>query len=389
VCKVSTDDCPSTTKGCAEYELYGLMKTWVFERATITADRVCRPLTTCDNTTQYRSTAPTATSNAKCSDATAECELENNIEFEEPLTLVSNRVCKIVTVCSMTEYEVTPPSTTSNRECASVWCDEGFYRAGVNKTTNRLICAPATPCNSTTQYESTPSTSSTDRVCSSFHCKHGSYLPAGEPNDHSLCKAWVIVCTAAEFESAAPSRASDRICQAIREPCDEEAGDFEAATATATSDRLCKPCSDACASGFKKTDECTAQADIVCEKCRVCGSTEYMTAICTDDDETECAQCTVCDPGYFSSTVCGLTTNAKCSRCSACIADQEYASASCTVIVSWAEFSLALEGATLPSHMDRSYTILSVCSRNASTNAEPLQAFIFSADQLICAFCSP
>jgi hypothetical protein len=95
-------------------------------------------LTKCDST-EYEMIPPTATSDRACGMVT-DCD---STEYQsQPPTATSDRGCKKLTRCDSTEYEMIPPTATSDRACGMV-----------------------TDCD-LTEYQSQPPTATSDRGCS-------------------------------------------------------------------------------------------------------------------------------------------------------------------------------------------------------------------------------
>jgi len=134
-------------------------------------------------------------------------------------------VCKVATVCEDTEYEVTAPTSSSNRECGLLTvCEAGFY-------------------------EATPPTSATNRQCTS--CLQGTFSSS---TGQSVCEAHSTTCPSGKYQSAAGTPTSDRTCMVVT-VC--TAGQQTFAEPTNTTDRVCEPCPPQTFSAQPGTSTCT------------------------------------------------------------------------------------------------------------------------------------
>lgn len=162
---------------------------------------------------QYEVAPPTDTSDRVCADLTV-C-LEDEYESTAP-TGTSDRACTVLTTCTVDEYEDTAPTGTSDRSCTAL-----------------TVCTDD-------EYISTPATATADRECSN-----------------------ITECTETEFESSPPTETSDRECSDITE-CSET--EFESSPPTETSDRECTAYPLCDPGQFLYIDE-VSPADSVCESC--------------------------------------------------------------------------------------------------------------------------
>lgn len=174
-----------------------------------TSDRVCSPLAVCGAGT-WVSSQPTAKSDRACS-ACASSTFSNTINAT---------ACAPWASCKMGESESVAPSATTDRVCST--CGAGKYESSGT-------CKALTVC-STTQYESTPATSTSDRKCSAVQsCQPGSEQTAAPTAttdrqcaacasgafstqvNATSCKAW-SVCGSNQKQTAAGTATTDVVC---------------------------------------------------------------------------------------------------------------------------------------------------------------------------------
>ncbi len=151
---------------------------------TLFADRICSP---CLEGVTFKVDAG---QDAKCQ-FVKRCDFAKQFEAKAP-TRTSDRVCKDLKSCSSSEYQIIPPSESTDR-----------------------VCTALTPCDTATQYQLTAPTPLTDRVCRN-----------------------VTRCLASEYESKTPTSTSNRECMPIT-VCNQD--QIEVRPPTSTSDRLCNP----------------------------------------------------------------------------------------------------------------------------------------------------
>jgi hypothetical protein len=76
----------------------------------------CFPYKTCDNATQYETSAATRYSDRKCGPIRGPCSASEEYEGAAA-TFNSNRICLRLKVCGTNQYASTPPTPTSDRAC--------------------------------------------------------------------------------------------------------------------------------------------------------------------------------------------------------------------------------------------------------------------------------
>ena len=146
-----------------------------------------------------------------------------------------------------------------------------------------------------------------------------------------------ISCLATEFEFAAPTATSDRVCHNIR-VC--SALQFESQAATALSDRICTDIKTCNSSTEFQSAAPTPTSDRVCTALTYCSSSQYETAAPTATTDRQCFALVAC-PGHVgqhtpngaagscSNYSCPLTCNTGCSKtgdfsCAAGVWDQQF-----------------------------------------------------------------
>src|SRR5699024_2134757 len=94
-----------------------------------------------------------ACSDASEDDVSIECGAD---QYEvSPPSATSDRVCADLTVCGADEYEMVAPASTSDRVCAvDVGCDSGEYLVEAATETRPAVCAAFTVCEEGVAFES-------------------------------------------------------------------------------------------------------------------------------------------------------------------------------------------------------------------------------------------
>ena len=203
------------------------------------------------------------------------------------------------------------------------------------------------------RYETAAPTPTADRKCEDNACPPEHFRLSVDPALPVHCQAWRTCDAAAEFQAKAPSATHDRECNAtttcLRPPSvtdenengnenenEQDGGgdrvdEWEEAAATATSDRVCTAC-DVCTDGDTEVAECTATTNTVCQRC-ACEPGSFLSQGCTGgEDNGVCEMCSTCPVGHFRSGGCedGVTDGTECQRCSGCVQGEEYAASPCT-----------------------------------------------------------
>ena len=288
---------------------------------TATSDRICQAVQVCNANTEFESLAPTPTTDRTCSAVRKPCAA--NVEFEAAgRTDTADRICLQITTCNATAYEVAAPTSTSNRQCASLACPGSMFRPqkadNSNSTTNNSSvpnhngttggvwpCRHVRdPCTLGEEYENHAATSTSDRACSP-----------------------TTKCAVADdlYQSVAATATTDAQCLPLQ-VC--TAGEFyENVGPTATNDRGCAACTT-CAAGLRAATQCNSTADTECVACNSCPPRTELVSNCTDArPKPICDLCDVCPIGFHWHP--GLQGECTCARCSSCAPD-EFETATCT-----------------------------------------------------------
>jgi hypothetical protein len=156
----------------------------------------------------------------------------------QEVTMYTNRVCRDYFTCRSFQFESSPPTCSSDRQCTTI-----------------------SQCKLYVQFETAPATYNTDRVC-----------------------ADIVPCPQQYYMTVPPTEYADRVC-APDSIC--PADEWEVHDWPAVSDRVCQQC-HACASGELISDECTAYAGRTCAELSVCSSTEYEYDAPVESEDVNC-----------------------------------------------------------------------------------------------------
>eukprot|EP00055_Hartaetosiga_balthica_P015596 m.93069 g.93069 ORF g.93069 m.93069 type:complete len:2497 (-) comp8906_c0_seq2:440-7930(-) len=277
-CGGSTDTMCQRCKQCSNSNgMYAIIP------CTSASDAQCATLSLCNSTSQYQITPPTPTTNRVCTDSTV-C---GSNEFERvPITITSDRVCLRLVECGSNEYEVYPPTSTSNRVCdlISPKCTVAtHYQSTAPSATSDRVCSPLTiPCNinnnngitSDDKYEIAASTPTSDRKC-----------------------ALATVCSETEYETVSVTPTSDRLCATLRD-CPNDLNQYETVAPTATSNRACGTLTSCVPRATYEIVSPTATTNRECTAVRLaCDSqTQYQLAQATLTTDRICAPLSTCNP---------------------------------------------------------------------------------------------
>lgn len=120
----------------------------------------------------------------------------------------------------------------------------------------------------------------------------------------------LTVCGEGEFESAAPTATSDRICKGCQS-CPTHF--YHPNVCAGESDGVCNRCTASCASGSWAKAGCTSTTDTFCEAHTVCHpELQYQLSAGTGDADTMCAPLTVCAAHEFESVAATATSDKIC-----------------------------------------------------------------------------
>ena len=194
-------------------------------------------------------------SQSRCFGATS-CTVDQ-FELLAP-TPVSDRACSDLTVCASDEFVSMAATTTSDRLCSpirTICASDEYVSVAASPGLSDIECSPVRSICTSDEYISMAAISGLfDIQCSSVRtsCSSGEFVSMGAlPGLFDIECSALSDCTAGEYESLAPTSASDRACSALSE-C--SADEYELVAATTTSDRICetivKGCTDAAAYNF-------------------------------------------------------------------------------------------------------------------------------------------
>ena len=296
---------------------------------TSTSDRVCLPLTTCADATEYETSAPVLAQSNYPDGA------------NQPVHAISNRECTLLTVCAVgEEFQSSPPQHNADRACSKLHplcaADTEYEAVVPDATTDRVCDRVAAECQ-VGEFERRAPTVTTNRECElcgpgsvdddmdprtpCVFCQGGTYQNSAGA---TACIDSTHVCPVGTEEVQGTNRSTARICRqcngvteyqdlagqsACKSVSECGPGTFVAAEQTAASDRSCTPCdgiieyqdksmqlfcvpmSSACGYGFHESAPGTAQTDRVCTACEA--GVTYQDQL----DQTECLPVTSCTAG--------------------------------------------------------------------------------------------
>ncbi|EDQ91697.1 uncharacterized protein MONBRDRAFT_22765 [Monosiga brevicollis MX1] len=219
-----------------------------------------------------------------------------------------NIACQLVSpTCPPGTSMTHEPTLFSDRECTT--CLPGTFSptAGLEPCRQLSSCAAG-------QFILSNGTSTTDRTCASCAAGHFS----SELNSLA-CQPWQS-CTPEQFQLVPGTALSDVVCRSIS-TC--AADQFEQAAASPTTDRLCANCTICSSHSHYQVAACTATSDAECYGCTPCPTGSYFTEPCGANVlEPVCAPCTVCEGHQFTSTTCSSAHDRQCRDVTPCTAKQ-------------------------------------------------------------------
>ena len=298
---------PTQQTGCVEATVC-LDSEFEQSPLTKTQDRVCAPVTACEDITV---TPATATSDAVCAERPT-CD-EGTQFYDE-----ASQTCKDITSCSSSQYLAEKATSTSDAKCADITvCPERTLQDAT--ATSDAVCGERPTCNLNKQYYDEAS-----ETCKAItKCTNKQYRRVdATPTSDAQCVPYTE-CTGKQFTSVAPTATSDRGCQDISEACDA-GSQWESAAPSASSDRECMSLT-ICGEGEFEQKAPTKASDRVCEKATVCQVDEEweVTPLTTNKDRS-CAAITKCEE--ITAEVATATSNAVCADAVTCDAETEYES---------------------------------------------------------------
>ena len=245
-----------------------------------------------------------------------------------PATETSDRVCTELSRCRVDEFERTAPSPTSDRICAELTiCTAQQYESTPPTSGTDRVCTPLTVCTDN-QFESRPATPTSDRMCAGItECRGNEFevsAPAtvrteyasgcvnvsvkstkAQPRPDLRPGMAITVCNENQYESAAPTAASDRRCSALT-VCHE--GQYESISPSANTDRVCSALTVCAGNQYEKTPP-DATSDRVCTALTVCESTQYVSLPPTETTDRACAAC------HANCLTCSAAGERACESC--------------------------------------------------------------------------
>eukprot|EP00037_Helgoeca_nana_P030105 m.368315 g.368315 ORF g.368315 m.368315 type:complete len:488 (+) comp28110_c2_seq1:127-1590(+) len=194
---------------------------------------------------------------------------------------------ELVNRCSVSNTTVGCPSVTtfdvSNQLGGSTPTDPAFR-----------ICATSTTCIPE-QFQFAAPTTTTDRVCR---------IP-------------LAACPVNNYQVAAPTATSDRSCSAVTPSCASTA--FEAAGPTATTDRVCPRYTKCTAGVTVQVTATTPTSDRVCQNVTACTPAEFETTAPTLLVDRQCTNLTVCPaPTTYTGVASTATSDRTCANTTVC-----------------------------------------------------------------------
>ena len=121
--------------------------------------------------------------------------------------------CASLTVCGQGTYELTAPTTSTDRQCAR-WtaCPSGAYEELAPSRYQNRVCRTATTCGNG-EYQFLLATAKTDTVCNEVSvCASNQWqTTAPTPTSDRACQNHTV-CSSAEIVVQEPSGTRDRIC---------------------------------------------------------------------------------------------------------------------------------------------------------------------------------
>lgn len=252
--------------------------------------------------------------------------------------------CKSASNCPVGKEESAPPSASVNRICST--CETGKFKE-TSGNTPCFDCPATCPRGNFLALECLPAFPS---IC--LGCNRGTYKPEAGPEDCTKCRdqcapgrylipcsgfaqtsdtSRCVACRSGQFKAGTNNVTS---C-AVWKTC--ASGEYQAAAPTSSSDRVCNACTT-CGDNERQLQACGRFADTVCQRCdTACAPRQFVVGGCGDQCANchssclKCSgssqfQCTACDPGSF---VFGAGEGL-CERCSDNCLTCDFAADQCT-----------------------------------------------------------
>eukprot|EP00937_MAST-01D_sp_MAST-1D-sp2_P003874 g3874.t1 len=122
-------------------------------------------------------------------------------------------------------------------------------------------------------------------------------------------------CAAREWESAAYTTSSDRVCLA-HSTCDYQ-HQYHSTPAGGMQDRVCEPLTTCDLEHEYQTKAATTSSDRVCAKLTVCDADEYESVDETPTSDRTCAKISACAAGRYQTQAYTATSDRECADCDA------------------------------------------------------------------------
>lgn len=254
--------------------------TAVDERPTASSDRTCYACVVDIN-------FAAGDNSLTCVEVTPPCS-SDHYEAAAP-TVSTDRRCELLAVCVDGQYESVPAQDDSNRECEDL-----------------AVCVDG-------QFESVPAEEDSNRECEDLtEC---TYFVTGTVGAGSGSVEY-------QFELAAPTDVSNRVCEALRTCEDTE---WESKAPTDTTDRVCTP-HPICTGDQYKLVEGSSFVARVCVDHSTCDDTaEYEIGAPTDVEDRVCAELARCDDSnQYESIAPTSTSNRVCEGLARCVVGVTY-----------------------------------------------------------------
>ncbi len=223
------------------------------------------------------------------------------------------RTCVPITHCTTEQYEVTPPTSTSDRVCGDCFppCGDGEYEQTAcahGDTPQNRVCAQ---CHAACAFDNC--TGPSEGECT--NCNSTQYW------DGDSCQP-LTSCGTGYYQSDPPSPTSNRTCTPCAAPCNSSTQyeSVSCADGNAPYNRICLSL-DVCNPGEYASTPPTATTDRICSSCTSCTTGQFQTTACADGNGTQnrtCAPCTSCTAGQYQTTACADGNGTQNRTCSAC-----------------------------------------------------------------------
>ena len=296
------------------------------EGSTEDPDGVCTRLTVCHADTEYEAVAATFTSDRECAPLTV-CSTD---EFISRLkTETADRQCTPILSCNGDEYESTAPTETSDRSCTAIsgWCRSGQY-IGIpaTATSDRGCLDHSGQCLASTEWEVSAPGRTSDRECRTVTtCVSGQFQEAQRSLTSDRICSGCSMCEETAFIGQACTIAQDTRCNGCT-VCG--ANQYAIVPCSLDADAQCTQCRT-CGSGYFVSAACHDAQNTDCTRCTTCGAEEFYVVGCSQDADAECAAWTECSADTYECAPPSIDANRQCCAVTECGA-AEYTSVRAT-----------------------------------------------------------